>query len=103
MQNIPDFVYQILIVLLIPGIIQGVKYFGKDWSDVVKRWVVIGLSIALSVAAGVLYFAPDLPAWSGDPIAFLNALIAVGAPFFLGVEVVYNFILKRVFEGLGWS
>lgn len=104
MDVIPLWLQQLLIVVIIPFLVQGVKLlcdkFG--WGEAVKRGIVIGFAVALSLGGGLLYFAPELPAWSGDPIAFINALISVAGPFFMGVQVIYNFILKHAFERAGW-
>ena len=101
MENIPDY----LLVILIPVLVQLVKFWVKkaNPSADLKREVITVVVFLLSIGAGVYYFAPELPAVGDDPAAYIVALLGAGVPFFAAVEALYNLILKRLFEAIGFS
>jgi hypothetical protein len=105
MENLPDYVLVFFEVLLIPIIVQLYKFINGKYNPGTKisREVITVAVFLASIGVGYTYFAPELPALGDDPMAYLTALIAAGAPFFAAVEALYNLFLKRVFEALGFS
>jgi hypothetical protein len=104
---VPDFVLSMIVVLVVPVVVQLLKYWQVKRGEPLTTELVTFLVAALAVAGGVILFvvSPEagFPVWEGDPIAYLNALLPVASGLFGVITLFYNLILKRVFEALGLS
>lgn len=102
---VPDFVQSMIVALVIPVLVQLLKFWQSERGKALSTELVTFLVAALAGVGGVILFvaSPEaaLPAWDGDPIAYLNALLPVASGLFGVITVLYNLILKRVFEALG--
>lgn len=102
---LPQVVIVIATVIVIPLLIQGIKLIREKYKpgEKFERWLIIGISFVLSVGAGVLWFPPELPVFTEDPVQFVWTLLLASTPWFTSVQLIYNWFLDKVFIGLGWN
>jgi len=104
MEFLPQIVITVLSVVLIPLIVQGIKIWRNKANPEVglQKKVVTILSFVLSIVAAVIWAGVILPPFAGDPLAYIQSLLTIASVFFTAVKGVYDFILKSIFEQLGW-
>jgi len=104
MEFLPEIVLTVLSVVLIPIIVQGIKLWREKLNPDIdsQKQAVTVIAFVLSIAAAFIWSGSALPEFSGDPVAYLQALLLVGSAFFTAVKGVYDFILDAFFEKLGW-
>lgn len=106
MEFLPEIVLTVLSIFIIPGIVQIVRIWGDKFNPEVglQKQVVTVLAFALSLVAAFIWSGTaSLPPFAGDPVEWMTNLLMVGSAFFTAVKLVYDFILKAIFERLGWS
>lgn len=104
MEFLPEIVLTILSVLVIPVIIQLVKIWREKANPDVglQKNVITIVAFVLSVVAAFIWSGSALPPFGGDPVEFIQALLLVASGFFTAVKALYDFLLKALFERLGW-
>jgi hypothetical protein len=95
----------LLFVVLVPVIVQAIKFGFEKAGKPVSIPVVQGIALVLSGAFVFLnggFAGLAAPAYAGDPVVFVSAwltlLIAAWGP----VELLYRVIFKALFEKLGF-
>lgn len=111
--ELPSGLVVILSSVLIPMVVQGLKWIAA-WAGVVwKEKTLMIICFVLGVGVAFLWLRPIFPAFpliSGDPAEFAGlildwvagALSVVGSVFGLAT-FVYQFILRSVFDALGFG
>ena len=105
MDFLPEFLVSFITVIGIPVIVQLVKIWREKLNpgEELQQKVITVIVFAFSFIAAMIYAGVHLPPFNGDPIQYLFQLLAVGSVFFTAVKAVYDFILKSIFEKLGWN
>ena len=67
-----------------------------------QREVITIVVFGLSLGIGFIWLPPEMPILADDPMAYLTALFLMASPWFTSVKIIYDFIMKRVFEKIGW-
>ncbi len=95
----------VLFVILIPIIVQAIKFAGEKLGKPVPVAVVQGIAAALSVAFVYLnggFAGLELPVYAGDPASFVTALLGLAVAAWGPVELLYRIVLKALFERVGF-
>jgi hypothetical protein len=100
----------IISAVLIPVLIQGLKFIAATFHVVWKEQTVMLICFGVALIVAVLWLKPIFPAWPGyveDPtnfgssiLAFLSGGLTVISSIFGLATLVYRFILKAVFDAL---
>jgi len=91
----------ILVSIVAPVLVQIIKVLsGKLGWEMNKQVVTIVVAV---VAAGAAFIveAPNLPEY-GDPMAFVQALLAIAGAVIATATVLYNLLLDKMFNLLGF-
>jgi hypothetical protein len=87
----------------------GIAFLGVK---IDRKWLTIAL-FAISLAIAYFWAAPIVPAWppmDADPAVFggaivgwVGSVIAVASVIIGFATLIYNLLLQKVFEALGWT
>jgi len=99
----------LLATVIVQGLKLGVVYFG--W-QINRQWLTGGLYV-VSLVPAYFWLAPVFPAppvSGADPSAFmglvlawLGQLLTISGAVFGFATMIYNLLLAKVFEALGWT
>ena len=106
----------ILIGFIAAGIAQAIKLIAAASGKTIGRKWVTGILFALSIGIAVLWSSsilppfPDFATIPPDPsiqvgavIVWLGQIIAVSASVIGFATAIYNLLLQKVFDALGWT
>lgn len=106
----------LIFVLLVPLVVQFVKFVADKKGKVIADYVAQGISFLIAGAymlvtggfAGLLL--PIFPVWIGDAIGFVGGVLTWAAEWLIliitalgSIEVVYRIVLKAVMENAGFG
>ena len=105
---------QVLLVGLIAGfLVQGIKLASARWGEVIHRRVITVILFVIGLVLAYVFMPASLPtlpvlgedpaAYAGLILAFASELISVAAGIVGFAIVIYNLLLQKVFERLGWT
>lgn len=105
---------QVLLVGLIAGfLVQGFKLASARWGEVIHRRVITVILFVIGLVLAYVFTRPALPAlpaigedpavFAGLVLVFAGELISVAAGIVGFATVIYNLLLQKVFERLGWT
>jgi hypothetical protein len=95
----------LLFVILVPVIVQAVKFGFDKAGKPISVPVVQGIALVLSAGFVFLnggFAGLALPVYAGDPIAFVSAILTLLIAAWGPVELLYRVVLKALFEKLGF-
>ena len=101
---LPEPYLTILLVLVVPVVVQVLKLAAAKLGKPIATGIVQAL--AFIIAGAFVYLAGglaglELPVFSGDPVAFLGALLVLASAAWLPIKLLYDFVLGAIFEKLG--
>lgn len=91
----------LLIGAIASALAQGAKLLLADFGYNTTRLVITIVTVVVSVALGWFWLKPELPPMT-DPMQFANALLVAASAVFGLATLIYNVLLTRIFEFLGW-
>ena len=112
----PEFWNKVIFLIVIPVLLQGYKMYKDKGGKPLSKLALQGTAF---VIAGVFTFLnggwirlvfPVLPIWTGDFVGFLGVaityageLVAVVGVAFGTMQALYELVLKRIFETIGFA
>jgi len=104
---IPQYVEVILLAIVVPVLVQLLKLWqARRGAEISRETVTLIVSILSIVGGAIVFFVSPhepLPAFEGDVVAMINALLPLASALMALITLFYNMFLKAVFESLGFS
>ena len=99
MENI-DVVNFVLLSIVAPLLVQLIKIISAKLGWKMDKQVITIVVAVIAAGAAYILEAPNLPEYS-DPMAFVQALLAIAGGVLATATVLYNLLLDKVFDLLG--
>lgn len=96
----------LLFVLLIPILVQAIKFAFAKAGKPISVPVVQGIAFVLSGAFVYLnggFAGLELPVYAGDPVGFVSAVLTLLITAWGPVELLYRIVLRAIFDKLGFA
>lgn len=91
----------VLLAVIAPILVQAIKVASDKFGWKIGRPTVTIIVMVVSVLAAVVADLPNLPPFD-DPMVFLGELLNIAGTVFASATILYNLLLKKVFELLGF-
>ena len=90
-----------IIGLVASALTQGIKFASaKLGKDISRFWITV-ICYAVSVGMAIVFSSQQLNIGGGDPAEWMSSLLAAATAVFGLATLIYNLILRQVFDKLG--
>jgi len=96
-----DVVTFVLLSIVAPVLVQIIKVLSSKLGWDMNKQVVTIIVAVIATGAAVIVGAPSLPDYS-DPMIFVQELLAIAGGIFATATVLYNLLLDKIFDMLGF-
>jgi hypothetical protein len=96
-----DVVTFVLLSIIAPVLVQAIKFLTSKLGWEMNKQVVTIIVAVIATGAAFIIDAPNLPEYT-DPMVFIQALLTIAGPVFATATVLYNLLLDKVFDMMGF-